>query len=1016
MNTLTLFCPRCGKDEDGIAMSISTSMSLSGMTKGYASVTCPECSCNVFQCMHCPFSCEFKPGRYYAKRNMIRHVKRKHSGPIASFLTDDNAGFDYCNDAMEVGDDEICEGYVGDSKFSDVNLLLDETENNVLGQMESILHADVSVAGIIAASLTSYPDKSAGDTSFYTLEEFQPFSKPSNNLYFWQNYIHKEMEGMEHGGLKGLVWRSVRRSDLNTHSHLATKDDAISMFNITNHMLSCSESQQENFVEIIDDCLSRFSHGGSDDACIKFPRKIADVNALCLKGKYGLFNNLPHEEVFEIAGHACISLNEKLSHLLGHGIPIMYMQDHHGVVDEEHINGSPAAKALLQKLKLLNGGKANTAYGYLLFWSDGFLRSFVKQKENSVWILTVTLAEPGLNSTSKYHTHCLAIGRSNQDHTPVIDYYFGPQELQKIRRGVVRYSAIEGRLVNTSFDLLAYSTDRPERSSILKSRHLGNIGQRSLYCGEIDDTKLPYCEACYNKAISDILRIGFLDRWNCGRCWQWDYNSNSAVAKAIELPKNYPSVAAEDSPPHPEHRSVTETYLKSVPLTFDWMKSGVIYACHNIRNGCWNKGQMGAFLASICVQEKIAQLCWDENKPGNMNVDEILITPYPTLWDSGYDIRCFIDPPLHLLFHGIVPSVMAAIHSFLTDHNRLAPFETMVNVHLTKIISFRLDWCKIKKLPKTLWLGEDVLGFTRIITFVYGQFFLCMKLPENLITSTVTLWAIQQLLNSLHVLLSLMMTPRKQDPRILDAHVKLFLSCCQKFATSYYSAEVVPFWATTGNFPSLLNIPGQVEYFGPVCWYWEGSRERYIQTVKCVLVSMRKTTSYFEKKLGLIQKLNIMNWLRDDIRTKHTNEPDNGLTGFYRYQDLTVVRKDIESGEVISAFTFDEGQKDFFVAYGRENESVNCCRITYSVNPRDMRECGLVYRKCIMGEGEMTLKFSDLRETVKSCCLLLPFHETNHVFDGLFGVVFDDWDVINFLGDKGLPGICAWLFRIDSEY
>ena len=112
-----------------------------------------------------------------------------------------------------------------------------------------------------------------------------------------------------------------------------------------------------------------------------------------------------------------------------------------------------------------------------------------------------------------------------------------------------------------------------------------------------------------------------------------------------------------------------------------------------------------------------------------MNEEEILIMPYPTLWDSGYDIRCFIDPPLHLLFHGIVPSVMAAIHSVLKDHNKLSPFETMVNVHLTKIMTFRLDWCKIKNLPKKLWLGEDVLGFTRIITFVYGQFFLRMKLP-----------------------------------------------------------------------------------------------------------------------------------------------------------------------------------------------------------------------------------------------------------------------------------------------
>ena len=216
MNTLTLFCPRCGKDEDGIAMSISSSMSLSGMTKGYASITCPKCSCNVVQCMHCPFSSERKRGRCYAKWNMIRHLKRKHSVTKSSFLADDNAGFDYCNNAMDVGEDESCEAYVEDSMFSDVNLLLEESESNVLGQIESLLDDNVSVGGMIADSLISYPEKSAGDTSFYTLEEFQPFSKPSNNLYFWQNYIHKEMEGKEHGGLKGLVWRSVRRSDINT--------------------------------------------------------------------------------------------------------------------------------------------------------------------------------------------------------------------------------------------------------------------------------------------------------------------------------------------------------------------------------------------------------------------------------------------------------------------------------------------------------------------------------------------------------------------------------------------------------------------------------------------------------------------------------------------------------------------------------------------------------------------------------------------------------------------------------
>ena len=44
---------------------------------------------------------------------------------------------------------------------------------------------------------------------------------------------------------------------------------------------------------------------------------------------------------------------------------------------------------LLQKLKQRTGSKRGVYYGYMIFWSDGFLTSWVKQKDNSAWILTV---------------------------------------------------------------------------------------------------------------------------------------------------------------------------------------------------------------------------------------------------------------------------------------------------------------------------------------------------------------------------------------------------------------------------------------------------------------------------------------------------------------------------------------------------------------------------------------------------------------------------------------------------
>ena len=49
--------------------------------------------------------------------------------------------------------------------------------------------------------------------------------------------------------------------------------------------------------------------------------------------------------------------------------------------------------------------------------------TFVKQKDNNVWILTITIPDPSGCATSKYHTYCLAVGKSRNNHPPVFDYY-----------------------------------------------------------------------------------------------------------------------------------------------------------------------------------------------------------------------------------------------------------------------------------------------------------------------------------------------------------------------------------------------------------------------------------------------------------------------------------------------------------------------------------------------------------------------------------------------------------------
>ena len=74
------------------------------------------------------------------------------------------------------------------------------------------------------------------------------------------------------------------------------------------------------------------------------------------------------------------------------------------------------------------------------------------------------------------------------------------------------------------------------------------------------------------------------------------------------------------------------------------------------------------------------------------------------------------------------------VEHFFKDGDKNTEFEALANQHLLEIASLRLDWLHVRPLPKTLWLAKDKLGFSRIMTFVYGKFFPNIQLRET--TST----------------------------------------------------------------------------------------------------------------------------------------------------------------------------------------------------------------------------------------------------------------------------------------
>ena len=79
---------------------------------------------------------------------------------------------------------------------------------------------------------------------------------------------------------------------------------------------SCGDKQKNVFLDVVEDLLDRFN--SLVDISVPDNQKLADH--MLMDRKFGIRQNLPHEKVFEIKGHACVSLSGILRHTFAHKI------------------------------------------------------------------------------------------------------------------------------------------------------------------------------------------------------------------------------------------------------------------------------------------------------------------------------------------------------------------------------------------------------------------------------------------------------------------------------------------------------------------------------------------------------------------------------------------------------------------------------------------------------------------------------------------------------------------------
>jgi hypothetical protein len=122
------------------------------------------------------------------------------------------------------------------------------------------------------------------------------------------------------------------------------------------------EQQREMFDNTI--------YTGSETSQVRVPSNQCEADTLLLKRKWSIFQNIPIEHVRIIDGHAVVSLEGLLDHIVAHGIPILWKQTSDGVCNDDGINGCPAAQKIFESFLSETNEPEHTAFGYFLLWSS----------------------------------------------------------------------------------------------------------------------------------------------------------------------------------------------------------------------------------------------------------------------------------------------------------------------------------------------------------------------------------------------------------------------------------------------------------------------------------------------------------------------------------------------------------------------------------------------------------------------------------------------------------------------
>ena len=262
-----------------------------------------------------------------------------------------------------------------------------------------------------------------------------------------------------------------------------------------------------------------------------------------------------------------------------------------------------------------------------------------------------------------------------------------------------------------------------------------------------------------------------------------------------------------------KERELGRPNIGPVKLTGKWLGEALEITYMAMHSGAWSSPAAHKFLKTCNVitslVDSVVKLALKDRKEKRVSGKKQYV---PNIWSLPglYDKFKLLDLPMHALAHRMITDTMNIFHQILSRYNKFQAFLRFANPVLKAVASMRLDYCMVKILPKAAWVGENVMGYTRLLSYLYGMFLSSTPLKAKEDDTTQKIVAnMRFMLNSLQSLMSVLMTSHQTNveskdritEKSVDNHMKLLMSTSDLL---HRSVGIIPSKDQSSNKTNML--------------------------------------------------------------------------------------------------------------------------------------------------------------------------------------------------------------------